>query len=367
MRKGFFLLVSLLASCTSQVEQSADFSPVEQVEQVERVELLRAALSQDQSQGGLNLSIKVFEGEQLDGLTARMMRPVAFAETRYIPYLLKQVLEESGYWGAVRVVPQADPTAELSLQGRILYSDGFQLEVHILCRDSTGRVWLDQVYQDRASLVDYPDEIAVAEDPFRDLYVRLANDLALSLKVQSARTRSIVLDAALLRYAQALSPETFAGYLKPDGHDQLRIQGLPARDDPMYERVLRIRQSEYDFIDAVDEQYQVVFNRMKIPYAYWRKNSFEFEYYNRRLAAKSAQKRNRVDVRYESMLRVYKQFQDRRHNEDELRQMASSFDAELSPIITRVEGQLIQLVGNLEGQYERWRNLLKQLYRLEHN
>ncbi|SVD93714.1 uncharacterized protein METZ01_LOCUS446568, partial [marine metagenome] len=235
VRKGFFLLVSLLASCTSQVEQSADFSPVEQVEQVERVELLRAALSQDQSQGGLNLSIKVFEGEQLDGLTARMMRPVAFAETRYIPYLLKQVLEESGYWGAVRVVPQADPTAELSLQGRILYSDGFQLEVHILCRDSTGRVWLDQVYQDRASLVDYPDEIAVAEDPFRDLYVRLANDLALSLKVQSARTRSIVLDAALLRYAQALSPETFAGYLKPDGHDQLRIQGLPARDDPMYE------------------------------------------------------------------------------------------------------------------------------------
>ena len=361
MRFGLILVMALLlVSCTSQVESPSVYSSVE------KAELHRATQTEDDSQA-LNLSISVFEGESLDGLTARMMKPVAFAESRYIPYLLKQALEESGFWGAVRVLPQSDPTAELTLEGRILSSDGFQLRVHLLCRDSLGRIWLDQIYEDQANVADYPDEIVTAEDPFQDLYIRMANDLALSLQNQSADIRSSLIDAALLRYAQALSPETFSRYINYDQKEQWSVLGLPARDDPMYKRVLRIRDSEYEFIDSVDEQYQIVFNRMKMPYAYWRKNSFEFEDYNRRLAAKSGQKRSRVDARYDSMLKVYRQFQDRRNNEDELRQMVQSFDAELSPLITRVEGQLIQLVGSLEGQYESWRNLLRQLYRLEQN
>jgi hypothetical protein len=353
-------MMLLLVSCASKVESPSVFSSLE------KAELLRATRTEDDSQA-LNISISVFEGESLDGLTARMMKPVAFAESRYIPYLLKQALEESGFWGAVRVVPQSDPTAELILEGRILFSDGFQLRIHLLGRDSLGRTWLDKIYQDQANAADYPDKIVAAEDPFQDLYVRMANDLALNLQNQSSENRSSLVDAALLRYAQALSPETFSRYLNYDQQDQVLMLGLPARDDPMYKRVRRIRESEYEFIDSVDEQYQVIFNRMKMPYAYWRKNSFEFEDYNRRLAAKSGQKRPRVDARYDSMLKVYRQFQDRRNNEDELRQMVQSFDAELSPLITRVEGQLIQLVGSLEGQYESWRNLLRQLYRLEQN
>ena len=360
MRLGLLSVMLLLISCASEVESPRAFSSIE------KVELLRAAPSEDNSQA-LNLSISVFEGESLGALTARLMKPVAFAESRYIPYLLKQTLEESGFWGAVRVVPQADPTAELSLEGRVLSSDGFHLEVHLLCRDSLGRIWLDEVYQDQADGADYPDKIVATKDPFQDLYIRMANDLALSLQNQSADIRSSLIDAALLRYAQALSPETFSRYINYDQKEQWSVLGLPARDDPMYKRVLRIRESEYEFIDSVDEQYQIVFNRMKIPYAYWRKNSFEFEDYNRRLAEKSGQKRPRVDTRYDSVLKVYRQFQDRRNNEDELRQMVQSFDAELSPLMTRVEGQLIQLVGSLEGQYESWRNLLKQLYRLERN
>ena len=132
----------------------------------------------------------------------------------------------------------------MTLEGRILSSDGFQLRVHLLCRDSLGRIWLDQVYQDQANAADYPDKIATAEDPFLDLYIRMANDLALSLQNQSREMQSSLVDAALLRYAQALSPETFSRYINYDQQGQMLLLGLPARDDPMYKRVLRIRESE---------------------------------------------------------------------------------------------------------------------------
>ena len=52
-------------------------------------------------------------------------------------------------------------------------------------------------------------------------------------------------------------------------------------------------------------------------------------------------------------------------NEDELRELAASFDAEITPTVTRLEGTVVRLTGSLKSQYEEWRELLQEIYASE--
>jgi hypothetical protein len=46
------------------------------------------------------------------------------AEARYIPIHLRAVMEKTGYWGAVRVVPYGTEGAEVLVRGAIIDSNG---------------------------------------------------------------------------------------------------------------------------------------------------------------------------------------------------------------------------------------------------
>ena len=51
------------------------------------------------------------------------------AESSYIAYQLKDTLELTGNWGAVRVTPEPSQSVDLQISGRIVVSDGEQLQV----------------------------------------------------------------------------------------------------------------------------------------------------------------------------------------------------------------------------------------------
>ena len=53
------------------------------------------------------------------------------AEALFIPAHLKSTMEQTGYWGPVRVVPAGTLGAEVLISGRIIQSDGEILEVEI--------------------------------------------------------------------------------------------------------------------------------------------------------------------------------------------------------------------------------------------
>jgi len=46
------------------------------------------------------------------------------AESRYMPVVLRDAMEKTGYWGAVRVVPRDTEGGEVVVRGTILASDG---------------------------------------------------------------------------------------------------------------------------------------------------------------------------------------------------------------------------------------------------
>ena len=314
------------------------------------------------------------------------------AEARYIPYVLRTTLEDTGHWGATRVVPPGNNTAELLVEGKVVTSNGEQLIVDIVVKDATDRVWLKKQYADTASKYAYRDQKLGDEDPFQDLYNTIANDmLAVKTRLgnQDIGTIRTISD---LKFAADLSPQAFGDHLQQNEQGDYQINRLPAHDDPMLMRVRSIRDRDYMLIDTLDEHYAALYRDMAQPYQDWRENSFE-EVQALREVQSSARSRMLLGAAaviagifgaaqsnssigstagtvavlggvgvFQSGLQ--KRAESKIHVEA-LKELGNSFDAEVAPLIVDVEGKTITLTGSAEDQYKEWRRLLREIYATE--
>lgn len=313
---------------------------------------------------GLNVTVARFTVDTSESVSSySALAQVRSVEQRLLPFQLKRTLERSGHWGAVRVMPADDPNAELLISGKILDSTGVELRLHIKVTDKTGRVWIDDAYEDAAALDDYRKDPSPEIDPFQDLNNRIANDMVKVLNQMSLSDIDELLTVGLLHYAAALSPESFENYLHHDGV-RTTITALPAEDDPLMLRVLRLRDSEAVFADSVDEHYESLFRRVGQTYAWWRHYSFELIDGNRRLENADV-RRGATKGTWYAMERVYKTYKESKMNEDALRELTMSFDRETAPINAEISGRVLRLSGTLEEQTAEWRRLLRELYREE--
>src|SRR5690606_1330815 len=79
-----------------------------------------------------------------DALAKKRIYPdLREAESRFIPVRLRDTLERSAQWGAVRVAPDSVEFVDVEVDGRIIESTGKRLEIEITARDAAGRVWID--------------------------------------------------------------------------------------------------------------------------------------------------------------------------------------------------------------------------------
>ena len=312
----------------------------------------------------LNLSIAVFDVETEIGNSIYSSKiQVSSVERRYLPFRLKETLDRAGFWGAVRVMPQTDLNSEINVTAKILFSDGVELRLQVLAVDAAGRVWLDRMYHDVTSDLDYSTDPSYQIDPFQDLYNRISNDLSNSLETYTELDRDLLLNIAMLKYASELSPETFGRYLSED-KGELTLKGLPSEDDPLFQRVQRIRESEYLFADSVDQHYESLHKQIGPTYAWWRYYSYELIEGNRKLTKVDAT-RGATKGSWYAMERIYKTYKESKMNEDALRELTNSFDRETEPTVADLAGRVIRLTGTLDRQYEEWRRLLRELYRNE--
>ena len=134
---GRWLLLATLVLCTGCVSKTVKSTSVPTIatanEQVSE-ELL------------LDVGIAIFDPgleEEPDDDEMRVYPEVRKAEARFMPNQLAQAMQESGAWGAVRVVPDPERISDLSVHGTILHSDGEELHLHIRAVDSRGYEWLD--------------------------------------------------------------------------------------------------------------------------------------------------------------------------------------------------------------------------------
>lgn len=356
----------------------------------------------------LDVAIHEFEpgipkelAEDEDALAKRRIYPdVRKAEAKMLPATLRSTLEASGQWGAVRVVPQSVQFVDVIVTGRILISTGTDLALGITARDSTGRVWFeDRVYKSPADIGSYKTEAALkARDPFQNVYSQIANDLVAARNKLPPADRREVRRVTDLRFAQDLAPEAFAGYLQKDAQGLTRLTRLPADDDPLLQRVGKIRERDASVIDTVDGYNGNFTDKLRDSYGGWRRTSYDaIEKEDRarsqartRAALGAAAVLASIFVsgncaptdyncqRLESAARTagavggtaavlsgIKKFSDAKVAAQEVKELATSFQNEVAPQVVELEGRTLRLTGTAEEQYREWRRLLGEIYREE--
>ena len=326
------------------------------------------------------------EGEEaLDN--SLIIPDVRRAEARYIAYQLKDTLELTGNWGAVRVIPQFTEAVDILITGKILDSNGEELKLQVTVADSTGQVWLSRTFTDTASKYSYE---APKEDPFQDIYNDVANAILIYRQKLDEPELAKIKQVSNLRYAIRLSPEAFGGYLT-ESKGSVQIEQLPASNDQMLVRVNRIKEREYLFVDTLDDYYGNFFRDMKASYHEWRYATYDEAVAAKRLkkesmkrliggaavvaagVAASASKQSNTYASQAAGLGVVgggigliKSGLSRRQraevHENALKEISESLGAEITPYVLDIEGRTIELTGTADVQYEEWREILKQIY-----
>jgi hypothetical protein len=312
------------------------------------------------------------------------------AEARFIPFHLKQTLQRTGYWGAVRVVPDRAEEVDVSVKGKLIESNGETLRVQFQVADVTGRVWFDNEYSAELTKQSYASLGEKDYDPYQDLYNRVANDMLAHLQKLSPREIATIRRVAMLKFARSIAPYAFAGYLAEDDSGTVHVNRLPAEGDPMLHRVQKIREREYMFIDTVNQYYGNLYNDMREPYGQWRKAYLEELTQKRELEQKAWTRRilgvaavvgaalvgvNFGDtaggVAAQSLLVIggveafrsgNRYAEDAKINEDAIKELAASFKGDVAPIVDEVDGHTVKLTGSVETQYAQWRSTLRELF-----
>ena len=381
---GTLLAVTLLAGCVVNEQR-----PMQRV----AAERATTEVAEDEL---LDVGVRLFdpnvpattEQQEKD----RVFPEVRKAESRYIPLVIRDTLEDTGQWGQVRVLPGDGTGMEVFVDGRILESNGRELRLQLVVSDATGRAWFNKVYEGEADTRAYKDGLSKPRDPFENVYNTFANDLLTARRALTREQRVDLRRVAELRFAADLAPYAFGSYLAKDRKGLYSAVRLPAEDDPVVQRMDRVRERDYALVDTLNEHYASFGGSMAEPYTQWRKANYE------ELEAEAQAKREALTRQVLGAVAIvggimageatgssagsaaataaviggmyaFKSGLDRRaeikiHTES-LKQLGDSFQSEVQPLVVDVEGRTLELKGSAEQQYAEWRQLLRELYENE--
>lgn len=378
------LIVALvsLSGCVSQTVKTT---------KIPAIQTPTAAIPNEQL---LDVSIAIFDPGldiESDG-DIPVFPEVRQSEARYMPQVLMSAMQDSGAWGAVRVVPSEDQLTDLMISGKILRSDGKNLALEITAVDATNRYWIDhRVYKAEASRYAYSSTTRSTHDAFQAVYNRIANDLLQSYEKLGPATLVRVRQVAEMRFAERFASQAFEDYvIYEDGRYQL--QKLPAEGDPMLERVRKIRARDHLYVDTLQTYYEQFGGQMQAPYQEWRKLTYEEAMALEEVRAEAASDlligglsvlagiyaaaegndavtRTAGNVAIMGGAYMVKSGLDKRNEAaihvEALEELGASLEAEITPQVIQLDDQTITLTGNVQDQYAQWRALLDDIYESE--
>ena len=384
MNRLFVMFASLLvlSGCSTFSNKVADgVKPIVATQELDSSELL-------------DVAIVVFDSEELTDKEIRelgLSEEIRRAEERFIPIHLKYTMQRTGHWGAVRVVP-AENAAHIQVRGTIIRSDGEQLRLDIEVSDSRGVPWFEESYAEELDLVDFHGTSPGEKDPFQDLYNTIANDL---VKHRSQLPPDAILEiqqVSELRTAQDMASDAFAGHLSRNKEGRYSLVRLPVESDPMLKRVRAVQVRDDMLLDTINGYYEIYYNDLWQPYGDWRK------LYNEELAALNEVKKQALTRQLFGLASIiggvalstgnsnlsnsnlpgvmvmggaaaiYSGFQKQEEtkiHKDVIEELSISFSSEAEPLVVEVVGETVRLTGSAEEQYQKWRQMLRQIYAAE--
>ena len=339
----------------------------------------------------MDVGIQTFESEELSQDEAQeegTSNGIRKAEGHFIPYHLKNTLQQTGHWGAVRVIPTETDSIDLFVKGKIEESNGEHLTLEIEVVDAADRRWFTKEYKKEASRFSYTGNRPGSKDAYQDLYNAIANDMADFKKKLTADEIKKIRTTAKLKFARAFAPDAFDGYLAKGKKDETEIKRLPADDDPMMARLLQIREREYMFIDTLNEQYDAFYNEMWPSYENWRQLNMTENSARREIKRKAIKQQligalliagaiaagssssgsmaavqtGMIIIGSQVLINGFNVSKEAEIHEAAIQELSESFSSEMQPVVMEFEGRQYELTGTAEEQFNQWRALLRKIY-----
>jgi len=317
---------------------------------------------------------------------------VRYAEAIYFSNQLGKVLEKSGAWGAIRVTPNSEVIMDLYITGTIYQSDGETMDLEIIATDSSGKQWFSKRYKQTTGKYAYDRRLKSLGDPFQNLFIRIANDLLRYREKISDQRAMELRTISELRFAKKFSPEAFDNYIEENRKGMLSIARLPAENDSILQRVRKIRERDYLYIDTMQDYYDGFSQQMHLAYQDFRRASYDSVVRARQLNQQGTKQiiggigailagiygrsQARSNIADDAGIAtaaaggfVLKAGLDKKQKAAEINEtvaeMGSSLEAEIAPQVIELEDRTVTLTGTVQTQYQQWQELLGKIYQQE--
>ena len=323
-----------------------------------------------------------------DQIKENISPDVRRAEGNFIAFTLKTMLQSTGNWGAVRVVPRTTNAVDVMVHGSILNSDGARLQLEVTVIDSSGKLWFTRKYESLSSKYAYDAGVPAGIDPFQSIYKQIADDMQVYRLTLTEADVTRIRTVGEMVFARDFAPDAFSSYVQSNKNGQITIKRLPAPDDPMLGRIRKVREREYLFVDTLDEYFAEYQRTMYKPYQSWRQATYEEAISYRQLEAQARARMiagiaavgagvagefsDNPNVQAAGMIGIIggamtiksamdKSAEAKIHSEV-LQELGTSAEAEITPHTIELENQTVRLTGTVDAQYTEVRKILRQIY-----
>jgi hypothetical protein len=320
------------------------------------------------------------------------------AESTRFAYKLKEALDKTEQFGAVRVTPDKNATGDLYVLGKIKKSNGQDVEMALNVVDISGKEWIDDSFSHEVPDIFHNDLRNKGKDPYDPMFDEAAQKIVDQLKYHGAKDLEDIQYLTNLRFGANFSEEAFMQHMKLEG-DEVKLVSKFNENDPMYRRIQAIRTRDQLFVDGLQANYAQFSETMNESYLMWQEQSqleMKAEHEAKMKAAGQtagavalfglailsavAGVRSKTSgsttagvagaaiggmVGMDLLQKSFKTSDEAKVHRDALNELGQSLDMKLAPQVIEFEKQTVKLTGDAKEQFAQWREFLKKIYEQE--
>ncbi len=341
------------------------------------------------------------------------------AEANLFAIELKNALERTEKFGAVRVTPDRTATAAIYVMGRIAESNGHHVEIDIAVADISGRdlvsensgftfgkpkAKLHDIFKTRSFKHDVNEAFFKNlrhknKQPYQPVFNEAAAFVVKLLSEYNSKQVDDLTKLTDLRFAASFSEDAFAEHMTIE-KGKVTLTSLPSKDDSMYQKVRAIRVRDQLFVDQLQNDYEQFAAKIAPSYRIWQEQTLA-EYQAQRQAKQDATKAavgaalmlglaiaagsSAYDNNYDpvgdalaattmvsaGMISAglvgdaMKSAEEAKMHNELIKELGDSVEIDVAPKVVAFEEKEKELVGDAKEQFAQWRAFLKTIYELE--
>jgi hypothetical protein len=229
------------------------------------------------------------------------------------------------------------------------------------------------------------------KDAFQDLYNTIVNDMVkFKMKLAPSHIENIR-TVSKLKFAEEFAPDAFGNYLVKNNENMITLNRLPAENDPMMARLLKIRERETMYVDTLNQHYEGFYNEMWTSYENWRKLNLTERQAIKKIKRKALSRQligalmiagavvagmsdsstggiltpAMVIIGGQVFISGFNVSKEAEIHSEAIKELSESFGSEMQPVVMEFQGKQYELTGSAEEQFRQWRELLHQIYLAE--